>query len=142
MKFDWMQRVLELALLGICSWEDVKGRQIRQCWLIAFGIEAVLVSMVFGSRSALSLVAGLLPGCVLLLLSWLSRGGVGEGDGLLLMLLGLSLGVGKTLAIFYIAAILSAGYAMFLVVCKKKSRKYAMAFVPFLLVAYVCYLCV
>lgn len=132
-----LQQALVLSLLGICSFEDVRHRRIRQFWLILYGAEALCADLFWMDWGIFTFVTSILPGCVMLVLSKLSRGGVGEGDGMLLIVAGLFLGAQDTVQILFAACVFAAGYAVFLVAGKKKDRKYEIAFVPFLFAAYI-----
>lgn len=132
-----MQELLALAMLGVCSVEDLKYRQIRVKWIVFFAAVGILCRVCLWKQPVLELFTAIVPGFLLLLLAFFARGGIGEGDGLLLMAFGIFLGAACTLRIFLYAAVLSAGCALFLYLVKKKSRKYEMPFVPFLFLSFV-----
>ncbi|KAI4451155.1 hypothetical protein C823_005704 [Eubacterium plexicaudatum ASF492] len=55
----------------------------------------------YGEQSIFEMITAICPGLCVLLLAWITRGGIGEGDGLLLMVIGIFLGVADVLKIFY-----------------------------------------
>ena len=57
---------------------------------------------------------------LLFLLSFVSKGGIGSGDGLLFVVIGIFLGGACVLTILLYAVILSGGYALYLFVFRKK----------------------
>ena len=78
-----------------------------------------------------------LPGLGLLLLSRLTEKKVGEGDGILLLLIGLMEGVEKVLSVFCVGLFLQAILAAVLLITKKVKKQTAIPFAPFLLAARV-----
>ncbi len=125
-----------LAMFGICSIEDIKTRQIPVKWITAFAAEACLCRLFLYKQPAIGLLAAIFPGLVILVFAFLSRGSIGKGDGYLMIVTGLFLGVKDTFRIFIYAIFLSFIYALYLCVIKKKSRKYEMPFIPFLFIAF------
>lgn len=140
--FEVMGAVL-LLLLG--SIYDCKYKCIP-CWIFGiFGLWAacsLLISMV--RQSILSVLTAsifsVLPGLGLLLLSQLTEEKVGEGDGILLLLLGLLEGAQKVLSVFCVGLFLQALLAAGLLLAKKVKRQTAIPFAPFLLAARVLFL--
>lgn len=122
-----------LLLLCICSYEDFKRKQIYTVWLAIFASEGIIYWMFARDRTFVEIVTALVPGCCVLALSYFTHGGIGQGDGLLLITMGIFLDVFGVCMVFLSALFLSAGYALFLYYIRKKNRKYEIAFVPFLL---------
>ena len=70
-------------------------------------------------------------------LSSITAGGIGLGDGLVVIAVGFTLGFSVTFTVV-MASFLAAGiYALFLTVVKKKSRKTQYPYMPFLFFTYV-----
>lgn len=132
-----MQQMSVLALLGICSIEDVKTKRIHVIWLAVFAAEGILCSVLFWKRPLGEILTAMMPGILILVLSAAVSGSIGEGDGMLLTITGIFLEVSFVLSMLTVAVFLSAGYALFLYVIRKKSRKYEMPFIPFLLIAFI-----
>lgn len=136
-----MIRYLSLfLLLGVCSYEDFKRKQIRTACLALFAAEGILYCMFSGERTLVDIAAALLPGCCVLALSFFTHGEIGEGDGLLLITMGLFLEAFGVCMVFFYALFLAAVYALYLYNVRKKNRKYEIAFIPFVLAAYILYL--
>ena len=72
----------------------------------------------------------------MMMLSAATRGNVGMGDGILLVVTGVYLGGSENLALFMMGLLLSALWSLGLLLLKKKGRKEEIAFVPFLLLSY------
>lgn len=131
-----MQKVLVLGLLGLCSLEDVKYRRLTVIYILMFGIVGVILHMFAPVCSIYSILWGMLLGIVLILISIATRGSLGLGDGILLVVTGVYLGGYENLQLFLYGLLLSALCSLGLLVLKRKKRKDEIAFVPFLLLSY------
>ncbi len=131
-----MQKMLVLRLLSLCSFEDVKYRRLTVIYIFMFGIAGVILHMFAPVCSIYSILWGMLLGLVLILISAATRGSLGMGDGILLVVTGVYLGGYGNLQLFLYGLLLSALCSLGLLVLKRKKRKDEIAFVPFLLLSY------
>lgn len=131
-----MQKMLVLGLLGLCSLEDVKYRRLTVIYILMFGIVGVILHMFAPVCSIYSILWGMLLGIVLILISVVTRGSLGMGDGILLVVTGVYLGGYGNLQLFLYGLLLSALCSLGLLLLKRKKRKDEIAFVPFLLLSY------
>lgn len=135
-----MVEMFRMALLGgmlcVSAWTDFKRKQVSMLLLAVFAIVGILGQLIFRQESAVSLVAGVLIGLLVLGVSRLTKGGIGAGDGWILCVTGIYLGFYKNMQLFFTALILSAIAGAGLIIIKKANRKTELAFVPFLLAAY------
>lgn len=132
-----MQSVMMLGLLGICSLEDVKRKRLTVIYILMFGVSGIMLHLIAPVCSIYSILWGMLLGIALILLSVATRGSVGMGDGILLMVTGVYLGGPGNLELFMTGLLLSALWSLGLLVLKKKGRKEEIAFAPFLLLSYL-----
>lgn len=132
-----MQKVVVFGLLSLCTWEDVRRKELTVIYILLFGIGGVILHLFHPVCSIYSLLWGILLGAGMMVLSWLSRGGIGMGDGVLLAVTGVYLGGMDNLELFFTGLLLAALWSLVLLVCKKKRGKQEIAFVPFLLVSYI-----
>ncbi len=132
-----LRQLSVFALLGICGMEDWKTKRIHIGWLLFFAAEGFLCSVCFWKRPFLEIAMAVIPGIMIYILSNVLQGGIGEGDGLLLLVTGLFLNASAVFGIFMHAVFLAALAGLFLYIFKKKSRKYEMPFVPFLFLAFL-----
>ena len=79
--------------------------------------------------------AGAVPGAVLLLLSFLSRGKIGEGDGICLLVCGLFVGITQTVWILELALLFTAAAGAALLLTKRLRADDQIPFLPFLAAA-------
>lgn len=127
--------VLAVGLLGL-GIEDLWKKQISSLPLLLLAVAGGGISLALGDWGDGTALWRLLPGCVMLLLAWLTRESIGYGDGFVVLCLGCFLDVWEILNICMAALTLSGLAALFLLLVKKKNRKTQMPFVPFLLVGY------
>lgn len=73
-----------------------------------------------------------LPGIVMILISYLSRQGIGIGDGLMVMAIGPLLGTMETCLAVMVAFFAAAVFSMVLLIFKAANRRKTFAFLPFL----------
>lgn len=136
-----MVQIGGMALLGsmlcVSAWTDFKRKQVSMLVLGGFAVAGILWQMLLKQESFLLLAAGSLIGFIVLGVSRLTKGGIGAGDGWILCVTGVYLGFYENMQLFFIALVLSAIAGMGLIVLRKADRKTEMAFVPFLLAAYV-----
>lgn len=78
----------------------------------------------------------LIGGGILLLILILSKGGMGDGDVFLMGALGLMIGIEKTFLTLFLSFIFGAFISVFLLLFKKKTRKDAIPFGPFIALAF------
>ena len=131
-----MQKMLVLGLLSLCSFEDVKYRRLTVIYIFMFGIAGVILHMFAPVCSIYSILWGMLLGLVLILISVATRGSLGMGDCILLVVTGVYLGGYGNLQLFLYGLLLSALCSLGLLALKRKKRKDEIAFVPFLLLSY------
>lgn len=132
-----MQKIMLIGLLGWCSLEDVKQKKLTVLYILMFGVGGVFLHLVAPVCSIYSMLWGMLLGLALILVSMVTRGSVGLGDGILLVVTGVYLGGSKNLELFMIGLLLAALWSLGLMVVKKKKGKEEIAFVPFLLISYL-----
>lgn len=137
MKQIWLIHGLVIALLIWNAWQDCRKKEIVPVSLWIFLAAGLLVNMVYAYQSPASLLGGMLTGGGILILSHLSKGAVGRGDGYLLCVTGVYLGTAETLALLLGALFLCAVWSLLLLALKRAGRKTEIPFVPFLLAAYL-----
>ena len=126
-----------LGMLGIEAFQDVRSRKIGVWLICAFGICGVFCHLIFQKGEYRSLLGGIAIGAAMMLVSVLTRGRVGLGDGMVLFVTGIFLGFEQNLMLFAASQMLTACFALFLFVFRKKGKSYEIPFIPFLLVSYV-----
>ncbi len=132
--------ILSLLLtlfLIICSYTDIKMKEIYFKVLLPFFLTGVIAAAVSGREAVLAALLGAAAGIALLLLSFITRGAIGEGDGLVLVVTGVFLGISENLRLLTFALFLSALFSVGAMIIKGWKRDRELPFVPFLLAAFL-----
>ena len=137
-KYDLIVWIVTLAMIVIEAISDVKRREIKIVYLIVAGTIGILSLVISGEKSRIiSSLFGIAIGLTVIVLAYLTKGGIGYGDGLLLCITGLLLGVRNNIILLFTGCFFSAIVSMFLLVIKKADRKTLLPFVPFLIPAVI-----
>ena len=126
------------ALVGLSAY-DMKEKKVKVAAVAFLGMAVVVYRLYIGAGAA-ELFSGLVPGILLLVVSFVTRGSIGEGDGLVLCVLGLFCGVKQTVAILGMAFFLCAALSVLLLLCRRVNKKTELPFLPCLCSGYVLYL--
>ena len=132
-----MQKFVLLGLLSLCSWEDIRKKELTVAYILLFGIGGVWLHLFFPVCSIYSIAWGIFLGAAMMFFSWLSKGSIGMGDGVLLVVTGVYLGGLGNLELFFTGLLLAACWSLGLLVFKRKRGKETVAFAPFLLASYL-----
>lgn len=133
-----METVGLLGMLGICSIEDIKRREVEVFSILGFGALGFVIHLFNMSLGIGDMLLGMSVGAVLFLVSILSKGRVGKGDALMVMVSGIYVGFWNNLLLLWGASTMTgvAGLIFFGI----KKRKIDMPFAPFLLSMYIIFL--
>ena len=75
---------------------------------------------------------------LLLASAYATRQAIGYGDGLVVCVCGLYLGMGQTFAMLFYALLFCSVVSAVMLVCKKRTYKTGVPFVPYLIAGYLC----
>lgn len=127
----WICAVLLLYPLAA----DIKIRKFYIEPIILGGLLFGIIGIVMEKISLLSALTGMIPGMILFFISKWTKGEIGEGDAVVIGVLGIFLGWYRSMVLFCLACFLGAGYGIWLMMIKKGGRKTTFPFVPFLFAA-------
>lgn len=130
---------ISIIIMAGCCYFDIKNKNIPIALFLLAGIVSLadlIIHGILGSFTGifLSRISGVIPGTLLLILSRLTLEKIGQGDGILLTILGLFIGFYSILVILCIGLFLQSLLACFLLIIKKADKQTKIPFVPFLLV--------
>ena len=124
-----------MGIACICAVFDMKKKEIPLAFICLGSMAGVGISLwqiTEGYFSFREMGLAVLPGCFLLLTSFVSRENVGYGDGLLLIVIGLFTGFYRCMIILCISLLLISVSALALLAVRKVSRNSRLPFMPFL----------
>lgn len=120
---------LTVIYLGISAWTDWKSKEVDCRHAAVFAVCVSLWKAVFHEPFYWT---GILPGICLWALSFWKKSGIGNGDGIVAVVLGWALGIEKIWNII-VGGFFLAGTAGVFLWIRRKNRKEEIPFVPFLL---------
>ena len=131
--------LLMTVWLFIISIMDIRRRAVPVWVLLAGGVLAGL-SLICqygrGEGIPLALMMGLMPGLLLLGVSFATKN-AGYGDGIAMLILGMVLKGGKSLAVFGISLFCIAVFSLILLAVRKAGRNTRIPYLPFLTLAWI-----
>lgn len=131
------EKIFLAVLLLWNSIEDIRKKQISLCSIgIGAATWGALRMTEWQGQEWISFIGmrliDILPGIVLCAVAIMSRGNIGIGDGLFIILTGLYIGFSRTVIALAVAFLIAFFWAIQLLVFRKKKKQEAFPFVPFL----------
>ena len=132
-----MSEILCIGYLSLLSVLDIRTGKLP-VWILIFGaVASGAYQIIWGKQPMWMILSGAAVGALFLLVSRVTREGLGYGDSILMGILGIYLGVEKLLSVLSVAFLLSAILAVIVLAFRKFRRKSAFPFVPFLCMGYI-----
>lgn len=129
METEWM---IIGIFMAICTVTDIRKKEIPVTVIILSGL-ALLCYMIFAGRKEWTdILYSLIPGMFLLMLSYCTRECIGYGDGLVVLVMGICMGLGICMAAVAVGLTISAICVGALLAFRKVGGKSRIPFVPFL----------
>ena len=137
MEWTKVTDTLLLAVLAAAAYMDNKNKKINLIFLAASAIAVLLLQVLSGQMNYADSALGAALGAALLAWSWLSKETLGYGDGCLIIITGIALGIVTNLTLLFCALAVTAIFSGIMLLCRKKKIKDKIAFAPFILAGYV-----
>lgn len=130
----WVEFVLFL-FLAVCAVFDglYKRIPLAVVWLGMLTAICFQIYGVMGETGIIAAAVSLIPGAAFFLLSFFSREKVGYGDGWVLLMIGLFLGLYRCFLILLAGLVMESAVAIVLLAFRKMQRDKEIPFSPFLL---------
>ena len=125
-----------MAFLGINTWTDIRKKEICIpvfCLFLAGGILWRITEGSLWPDGLISMGIGIFAAII----SALTGGEIGAGDGLLIIAMGSVMTAGELIGILFAALLLCGIYSGIQLLVLKKQRDIELLFVPFLLAGYL-----
>lgn len=138
---EWIKAGILFAGLGVNTILDIWKKEISVAVVLLMSVTGLFWRIVYQDFSIVSLIWGLLPGMIGLLIAVITNESIGYGDVWMLLGLGFVLR-GEEMLTLSMVALLAAGiWALVLICLFHKEKKYEIPFVPFLLIGYLYVYC-
>ncbi|MCD7738996.1 MAG: hypothetical protein LUH58_08185 [Lachnospiraceae bacterium] len=128
-----MLSVAVILLLAALSVHDIREKSLP-LWLLLAGV-FLLGGMSLLQNEPETVLAGCIPGMVLLLLAVALPQSLGAGDGLTVLAVGMAWGFGDCCQWLLLGFLLAAGVSLWKMAVRKENGKEQIALVPFLFLA-------
>lgn len=129
-----------LAVLMGLSMIDMKEHMVPDRVLLAAGAGSILYQIICGKESLWLVAGGIGVGSLFLLISKFTSEGMGYGDSMGILVLGIFLGFYRIISVLMTALFLLLCVSIPMLVKRKMSKKAALPFYPFLTGGYLCLL--
>ncbi len=135
-----ISRGLLLIFLIVLSCIDIRNRRIPVKILIPGVLGGIIYQAVWNREDWIMSVMGIGVGSVFLLISKVTCEGIGYGDSIVILILGIFLGGRELVEVLSFSFCILVVFAIAILCRKNMSRKYEVPFLPFLTGGYICYL--
>ncbi|MBR6383250.1 MAG: prepilin peptidase [Lachnospiraceae bacterium] len=122
-----------LIVLVIEAVTDFKKKEVNIIFPVLLAAAATVMFFFTKDISLINAIIGTGEGLLLILISLLTKGEIGMGDGILLAACGLMLGGRDNLIMFFFACLSSAVVSALIMLIKKADKKTKIPFVPFMI---------
>jgi len=139
----WIDRLFLLVVLLYFSYTDIKKREVNIIALFFFGIIQFILTVIAGKvlnkdvSYFINVITGVLPGILVIIISKLSSGKIGEGDGYIIGYVGLFSGLIQCINVLLYGSCVQLFYSLYLVFFRNKKLSDSMPMVPFITLGYV-----
>lgn len=130
-----------ISCLGIGAVFDVRTRQIPNWLFVPFLAGSVLFRLMTGQLFCLTVLAGLGIGAAVLLFAKKMPKQLGEGDGWMVLVLGMCEGGRACVESLLAGMLFAAAVSIVLLLTRRVGFKTRLPFVPFLFAGYLLWLC-
>lgn len=130
----WIE-ILLFVFLGICAVYDGVAKEVPLVvvWLGIITAIVLHIQGLSGNQTWQAAVFSVIPGMTFWILSFITGEKVGYGDGWILIMIGVFIGLWKCFLVLMIGLILSSLVMLILLAFRRVSRNYQLPFAPFLL---------
>lgn len=117
------------------SVEDIKSKMLDIRGLFMWAATAFVVRLMAGT-DVRELIIGMIPGMIILFIGYVSREGIGYGDGVVILICGIFCGIQRTLAGIMIALMIVMLAGLFTMAFRKHTAA-GIPFVPLILIGFL-----
>jgi len=137
--FKYITILILYIYLILCTISDIKTKKINLKLSLVFLLLGFFIYPFFIKSDIKILLYNLLPGICILLVSLFTKGAIGAGDAVILIIMSFYMPSASILIILFFSLLMASVIAVTLII-KKYSRKYALPFAPFITLGYTIFL--
>lgn len=124
-------------LLLLAAVEDFKEKEIKLNYILAIAVIGMSYLLLSSQRNIADVIGGVAIGLIMIVISILSDGQIGKGDGMIMSAVGLMVGFRTGLIMLCIASLIQSFISIIMLCTKKGNKRTAIPFVPSLLAGYI-----
>lgn len=124
--------LIAILFISVCAFFDIKRKEIPVLLIMIFGIVSIILVGISDNPDWMMILYSLIPGAALLTLSLCTRESIGYGDGFVVLVLGVLLGLSKCLSCVFLGFFLLSACSLLLLVLRKVNGKSRIPYMPFL----------
>ncbi len=128
--------LLNIGALVFFSAEDIRKKTVSARAAAVLAAANIVFSLIF-KIAVPDILLSVVPGVIFILISIVTRGKIGLGDGIVLTAAGIGQGITEMFFTELIALMISAIFGIILILTKKASPKTALPFIPFILAGFL-----
>ena len=133
---DLTIEIIILILLLYSAYTDIRSREIMMLPVYICILIAIIGVIAKGDVSLMSFL-GAIPGLIMLLVSHITKGALGDGDAYLILAVGLLIGLRNVTLMLMIGSTMAFVYSLFLLSIKKAGKKKTICYAPFILSGFI-----
>jgi leader peptidase (prepilin peptidase)/N-methyltransferase len=134
---ETLVRIVLLAALFAMAMIDYRKHTVMVYLAVCIAVIGVLLRIAFNEIEIYDTLAGASIGAALLIISYITGGKVGAGDGIVFVTTGIFLGFWQNMELLMVSLWMASLVALFLLIFGRKSRGAKIPFIPFVFTAYV-----
>lgn len=133
---NMIRNIFLIAGLIINGIYDIRLKKIPIVATLIWGLCGATIVIIGCREELLNYVFAIVPGMIMLLVSWITKQSVGYGDGVVLLILGIYVGWQSILAIYMLSVLIAGISGIILMLFFHKNKNYEIPFVPYLAISF------
>ena len=132
-------KAIVLIFLMMGTVFDLKRKSVPNKYLYIWSVLTIVLVIIeiFKGKNVIDIILGVIPGIIFLFLAFVTREQIGSGDGWIIMLMGIFLGVNNVSKIIFVGFGILTLVSMTLLISRKAGKKTTIPFIPFLLMGFI-----
>ncbi len=131
------QRLTALMMLALCSYTDIKKRKVMMPVIWTAETVSLVIHLICRDTGCREFIISLIPGILLLAVSRLTKGKIGEGDAFVIMALGIMTGWQSSVRTLMNGLVSASLFGIYLIFKNNGKKDIKLPLVPFILCGYI-----